>query len=150
MDNFIYTGAGGKTRKSKSVFWDMETSLSLKDLQKNNWKVAGKEQVIKAFCNDLKAVLENDDIHQMIRGVFSVEHDLSVVNDELNFSDDESDVPSLVEFYRNLSPILLRAFLDSPFNEKNPDDMAHGWKEALRIAIEEEFYFWHDRLASIK
>ena len=45
-----------------------------------------------------------------------------------------------------LSPILLRAVLESDLARDNSDDLIKGWLEALRIALEEEFYIWQEKL----
>ncbi len=120
---------------SKPIFADEK--VSLEDLINQQGIALTQGQIISAFCNDLKGLLQFDDINMLIQEIFAVEHRLGVINEV----EDDMELPELGDFYQNLSPILLRALLES-----DGQQIIKGWKEAIRIAIEEELYCWKEKL----
>ena len=136
MDTSLYSGFG-KMRKIKGGL-STGQHLSLRDLVNSKYAVIEERQVIEAFCNDLKKLLGQDDVHQMIRELFTVENNISLL------ADMGEELPNLGDFHKNLSPILLRALVENTSDDF--DRVLKSWKEALRIAIEEELYFWQDYL----
>ena len=74
------------------------------------------------------------------------------------FKDEEvyKELPNLDDFYRILSPVLLRSVsqtLDSlshdekiNLNANGEESLLKGWLESLRIAIEEEIHIWQEKL----
>jgi len=131
MDNNLYSNFLLKSKKAK-----LETGEELSLL--NLSLLIAEEQVAKAFCNDLKKVLEIEDIAEIAHQLLSIETKLNTLNEDLRFN---GKIPSLEHFFRNFSPIFLRALVESV----DVNSIEKSAKEAIRIALEEELYIWQDR-----
>ncbi len=131
-------------KKVKTVSSVPEEGQGLSDLAKRTWGVISKEDVIKSLCYDLKQLLEDHDVTEMVKGIFSVESNLSLVLESYEGND-----VSLDRFFRNLSPILLQALYQNTAHLVDTELVIHEWMEALRIAVEDEFYFWQELLLEV-
>jgi hypothetical protein len=141
MDKIIYSGmskvALSKMHglKERSTFYQLITSND------NN---IDEEELRKSFLNEFKIILENQDLNKMIQQIFQIEEALvyfhekheDLLENELNFS------VSLKRFYQKLSPLLLQALLEhsATFSTESDQNVIQQWKEAIRIAVEEEIY----------
>jgi len=104
---------------------------------------ASERELIEALCNDFKEVLEIEDLSSLIHEIFKIENQISFLNDK------GKNVPDLSIFYQNLSPVLLRSLWEVLNDgEVKSEDLLSAWKEAIRIAIEEEFYIWQEKIIS--
>src|SRR3989339_777658 len=115
-----------------------------------------QSELIDAFCNDLKELLSFDDIYPMITFLFEIESAINSLSDPAFDVLDPAieEIPDLLEFYRHLSPILLRIVLEGENmggglkgDQQRVGHILNGWKEALRVAIEEELYVWKEKLS---
>ena len=104
---------------------------------------AREEDLVEALCSDFKRILEIEDLSELIHEVFKIENQIQFLKDK------GKNVPDLLIFYQNLSPVLLRSLWEVLNDgEKGADDILLSWKEAIRIAIEEEFYVWQEKIIS--
>lgn len=131
-------------KKVKAVSSVPEEGQGLSDLAKRNWGVISKKEIIKSLCYDLKQLLDDCDVTDMVKGIFMIEHNLSLAIESY-----EGDDVSLDRFFRNLSPILLQALYQNAAHPVDTELVIHEWMEALRIAVEDEFYFWQELLIEI-
>jgi hypothetical protein len=144
MDSMIYSPFSAKVKKNKLPTSDIDASITLESVLKQDFEIITKEQVVKGFCNDLRILLKSDDVYELIHGIFAIEHNISYISE--NIFEDGNDLPTLGEFHRNLSPVLLRALLDNAASSDSDSyNVEKEWKEALRISIEEELYIWQER-----
>jgi len=60
---------------------------------------------------------------------------------------EEREIPAFKDFYLHLAPTMLRVFLETPeYKDAENKDSGKIWKEALRVALEEELYIWKNKL----
>lgn len=130
----------GQFPKSKNFVGD----LSLSSLIFPN-RIVSYQELISAYCNDLKTLLALDDISQIAHGVFAIEHNIGIIVEKNVFNENDK-IPNLESFYQNLSPLLLRVLIDSEEMNSGPAgtqlNILRDQKEALRITIEQELYYW--------
>lgn len=125
-------------RKNK-VILKKDEDVTLRDLLSDKKVNLKSEDVKKAFCHDLKRVLEKENVVEIIQEFLNLENDLAKINQK-----GEAKVPGLDEFYKNLSPVLMRSILDAQKSSSAPEAIQKAIKEALRIALEEELYAWQN------
>ncbi len=125
-------------RKNK-VILKKDEDVTLRDLLSDKKANLKSEDVKKAFCHDLKRVLEKENVVEIIQEFLNLENDLAKINQK-----GEAKVPGLDEFYKNLSPVLMRSILDAQKSSSAPEAIQKAIKEALRIALEEELYAWQN------
>ena len=139
MEGSVYSHLGSKLNKPNRAFREKgdEAVFTLKDFLEHKCILQSNEEVKKAFNRGLKLVLQKENLFELINSFFELESDLHQILDLVEF---EVSVINFDEFYKNLSPVLMRALLE---NEKNPDNaemILKSIKESLRIALEEELY----------
>lgn len=109
--------------------------LTLKDFVEHKFIIKDQDELKRIFVKDLKRVLLKENLFDLIQGFFDLETDLGNAFEQLDF---EVSLVNFDEFYKNLSPVLMRSLLE---NANQPDNAAlilKSIKEALRIALEEE------------
>ena len=109
--------------------------LTLKDFVDHKFIIKNQDELKRIFTKDLKRVLLKENLFDLIQGFFDLETDLGNAFEQLDF---EVSLVNFDEFYKNLSPVLMRSLLE---NAKQPDNavmILKSIKEALRIALEEE------------
>lgn len=109
--------------------------LSLKDFIAKKFIIHNEDELKKIFVKDLKVILEKENLFDLIQGFFELETDLSHAYERLDF---ESSLVNFDEFYKNLSPVLMRSLLENANQPDNAAMILKSIKEALRIALEEE------------
>lgn len=147
IENSNYSSLGQKINRTSLKTTEFDTILELKnillDVEEKNWHNISQENILRAFCNDLKKLLDKDSIFEMTENIFNIENSLDNLNSEIGT---EFIIPNMEDFYKKLSPILLRSLWESSKVDGDQDDLIHGWKESLRISIEEEFYVWQEKM----
>ena len=100
--------------------------------------------ITKAFCYDLKGLLELSDLKEIISGIFRLENHIFLIKDK--WTSAELLIPELGDFYKSLAPMLLRGVweFNEIYNEKA--DLNKSLKESLRVSLEEELYYWQKQL----
>lgn len=135
MENTIYSNLG--LRKNRTFQEQRpEDNLTLKDFIEHKFTLHNQEELKRTFARELKGLLQKENLFEMITAFFELETDLAAAVDSVDF---EVNL-NFDEFYKNLSPVLLRSLLE---NSNRPDNAAQIIKsvtESLRIAIEEELY----------
>lgn len=135
MESSVYNTLGLKINRT---FPDKkEEILGVKDFLDNKIVIQNEDELRKIFANDLKNILKRDNLFDLIQGFFDLEQDLSHAFDRLDF---EATIVNFDEFYKNLSPVLMRALLENTADPDNAAAILKSIKEALRIAYEEELY----------
>mgnify|MGYP005637884885 CR=1 FL=1 len=125
---------------------------SLFDLNIENLINIDQQTITFLFCNDLKSLLETSDLRELIKKLNQLDQLLIQYREE----EVDQDLPHLDDFFRILSPLLLRSVsqtLDSiskdekiNLNTNGEESLLMGWLESLRISIEEEIHIWQEKL----
>ncbi len=136
MEGSVYSNLGLKMNRTFREKRDEEL-FSLKDFLDHKWVIHNNEELKKTFVRQLKEVLQKEDLFELISSFFELENDLSNTLDHLDF---EIDLLSFDDFYKNLSPLLMRSLLENVRNSNNAQIILKSLKESLRIALEEELY----------
>lgn len=142
MESSIYTSASLKINKA---FREREAQslLTLKDFLDHKFIIQGSDQLKKVFIKDLKKLLEEENIFILIQHFFDLESDL---NNALERLDLETNFINFDEFYKNLSPVILRGLLENVSTSESAPGVLNSIKEALRIALEEELLKIEDEI----
>jgi hypothetical protein len=147
MENLGYSNLGSKINKltTDRQLRQSNTGLSLKDINANRFSIQSTLELKRIFIADLKNVLKNESIFALIQDFFDLETELQVAVERL---DQDENIFNFDDFYKNFSPLLLRAIAE---NAKRPHDselILKSIKESLRIALEGELYRFEDQYES--
>jgi hemoglobin-like flavoprotein len=129
----LYTNMKTKQVKANSF---AAQSLSLEELLKADPHLISSTQVIDAFVQELKELLAIENLSKLIEKIFSLQTVLGKLTQHVP---SDITVPNLDEFYKLLSPILMRS-LQEHMLDQNSQILMDSWKNAICIAIEEELY----------
>lgn len=140
MEGSVYSNLGLKMNRTFREKRD-EDVFVLKDFLEHKFTIHTKEELKKVFSRELKSVLQKENIFDLITCFFELESDLHHVLDLVEFEIDFN----FDEFYKNLSPVLMRALLENAQSPNNAPQILKSIKESLRIALEEELYQLEDR-----
>lgn len=140
MEGSIYSNLGLKMNRTFREKRDEEV-FTLKDFLEHKWSLNNNEELKRAFTRELKVVLQKENVFDLINGFFELESDLHHVLDQVEF---EVSILNFDEFYKNLSPILMRSLLENSQAPDNAPLLLQSIKESLRIALEEELYQLED------
>lgn len=139
MEGSVYSNLGLKRNRTYQEKRNDE-ALTLKDFLEHKWTLSNAQELKKTFVRELRTVLLKEDLFELIGSFFELETDLhhaiASVDFEVNLNFDE--------FYKNLSPVLMRALLENSNNADNAELILKSIKESLRIALEEELYQLED------
>ena len=139
MESSVYNTLGSKINRT---FPDKrEEVLTLKNFLDNKFSIGTVGELKKIFISDLKNVLKSDDLFSLIHRFFDLEQDLSHAADRLEF---DASLVNFDEFYKNLSPVLMRGLLENINEREDAAAILKSIKESLRIALEEELYKLED------
>jgi hypothetical protein len=134
MEGSTYSSLG--LRMKRTLREKPETELlTLKDFVSHKFIIHSQDELKRIFVKDLKSVLLKENLFDLIQGFFDLETDLSHAFERLDF---ESTIVNFDEFYKNLSPVLMRALLENANQPDNAAMILKSIKEALRISLEEE------------
>lgn len=133
MEGSVYSSLG--VRMNRTFREKQAELLSLKDFLEHKFVIQNQEELKRIFVKDLKAVLQKENLFDLIQGFFDLETDLQHAFERLDF---EITLVNFDEFYKNLSPVLMRALLENASQPDNAVLILKSIKEALRIALEEE------------
>lgn len=109
--------------------------LTLKDFVEHKFIIKDQDELKRIFVKDLKRVLLKENLFDLIQGFFDLETDLGNAFEQLDF---EVSLVNFDEFYKNLSPVLMRSLLENANQPDNAEMILKSIREALRIALEEE------------
>lgn len=135
MEGSVYTNLGLKLNKTFREKRDEEI-FTLKDFLDHKFAISSKEEFKKVISRELKTVLEKENIFVLITAFFELETNLQQAQDLLDLDSDFS----FDEFYKNVSPLLMRSILENKESPANAQKILQSLKESLRIALEEELY----------
>jgi hypothetical protein len=139
MESSVYNTLGSKINRT---FPDKrEEELTLKHFLDNKFVINNESELKKVFITDLKSVLKSDDLYSLIHRFFELEQDLSHAMERLEF---DTTIVNFDEFYKNLSPVLMRALLENASEQEDAQVILKSIRESLRIALEEELYQLED------
>ena len=134
----IYNHEIARLNKSLLFKGDGESLFALKPEQLHR---VNSNKVIQMFCHELKDLLAIEDSLELFKRVESLEYHLETLREE-----DPEKVPSLDDFFRLLSPVLMRAVVENMETNEGREALHQGFQEALRIAIEEEIHIWQEKI----
>nr|BDT29629.1 hypothetical protein BHI3_30950 [Bacteriovorax sp. HI3] len=133
MEGSVYSSLG--LRMNRTFREKQGELLSLKDFLEHKFVIQNQDELKKIFIKDLKGILQKENLFDLIQGFFDLETDLNNAYERLDF---EITQVNFDEFYKNLSPVLMRALLENATQPDNAVMILKSIKEALRIALEEE------------
>lgn len=136
MEGSIYSNLGLKKNRTFQEKRDSKL-YNLREIIERKFIVNEASEFKQAFINDLKNVLLKDDVFQLIESFFFLEQNLYLALEQVDF---DTPVLNFEEFYRNLSPVLMRALLENVNNSSNAEAILNSIKESIRIALEEELH----------
>jgi len=140
MEGSVYSNLGLK--KNRTFQENRDNKLfTLKDILDRKVFINSPSELKQIFINDLKNVLQKENVFSLIENFFQLEHDLHLAQDQFDF--DNSPL-NFEEFYKNLSPILMRALLENANQANNAENLLKAIKESIRIALEEELHLIDD------
>jgi hypothetical protein len=144
MQNLGYGNLGHKINR---VTRDKQAhaKFTLKDINANRFIVQNSEDLKNIFVTDLKNILKNENVFNLIQDFFDLETDLQTATERLVIDD---DIFQFEEFYKNFSPVLMRALLENTNHPENGELILKSIKESLRIALEGELYRFEDHYES--
>lgn len=93
-------------------------------------------EIENSFDFELKQMLKKKDLHSLITSLVELDHALEKI-ETLQLTD---EIPSLRNFHKCLSPLLLRALKDSMDAHETAESSLNSIKEAIRICLEDELY----------
>lgn len=140
--NQIYTSLGAKTsykvlaqiscgkNNLKELLNDARKGH---DISETDWEVA--------LCEELKQCLTYDDLDECLQALFKLEH---LIEDVGEFVGDNFHFE---EFYKHLSPCLLRVLWEISHERLEFEGQKERWLEALRVSIEEELCVWQEKIS---
>lgn len=128
------------TRLNKALLYagDGESLFSLKAEHLHRVPTS---KVLQLFCNELKALLAIEATLELFKRVESLEFHIESLREE-----DPDKVPNLDDFFKVLSPVLMRAIIENIESDEGREALHQGFQEALRIAIEEEIHIWQEKI----
>jgi hypothetical protein len=128
------------TRLNKSLLFT-EDEESLFSLKADHLHRVSNDKVIQLFCNELRSMLSIETTLELFKRVESLGFYLESLREE-----DPDKVPSLGEFFKVLSPFMMRAIIENIESDEGREALHQGFQEALRIAIEEEIHIWQEKI----
>ena len=147
MDNYY----GIQQNRTNKNYLGPENSL-LSECDDQYIAQLDRKTLLHYFCNDLRKILETEDLQKMIRKLNQLDQLLNHLREE----DINSDTPNLDDFFRILSPVLLRSIdeslntlsinKDQDSTEEGENSLLKGWLESIRIATEEEIHIWQEKI----
>ena len=136
MEGSVYNNLGLKMNRTFREKRD-ESIFTLKDFIDHKFLIQNNEELKRTFARDLKIVLQKENVFDLIGQFFELETNLLNAIDLVDF---EVENFNFDEFYKNLSPVLMRALLENVQQSENAAQILKSIKESLRIALEEELY----------
>lgn len=140
MEGSVYSNLGLKMNRTFREKRE-EDIFTFKDFLEHKFTISTKEELKKTFARELKVVLQKENLFDLINSFFELEADLYHVLDLIEFEVKEYNFD---EFYKNLSPVLMRSLLENAQSPDNAPLILKSIKESLRIALEEELYQLED------
>lgn len=128
------------TRLNKSLLFK-EDGESLFSLKPEHVHRITTGRLLQMFCHDLKDLLTIEEPLDLFKRVESLEFHLESLREE-----DSDKIPNLDDFFKVLSPVLMRAVIENIESDEGREALHQGFLEALRIAIEEEIHIWQEKI----
>lgn len=135
MENNLYSNLGNRINRTYQDKRDLDL-LTIKDFLDNKWIIHNSNELKKTFINELKRLLKKENLFDLIESFFELENDLHLAEEKLMLD----EIVSFDEFYKNLSPVMMRSLLDHAKASQNSEIILASIKESIRIAIEEQIY----------
>lgn len=135
----MYSSLGNKVNKvKKGLSIDMNSNFLLSDFLDHRFNLLTKEEYLKAFSNELKQVLAKNTLADLAQAFFDLEAHHNLAETRVDF---ETKDIRFNDFYKSLSPLILKAFIDLKveFQNKRSEKIEQHLVETLRISIEDEF-----------
>lgn len=142
MDDNLYTEVGHKEQNIAQLK-NLKTPKELSDYVKNPPVHINVSEVSELVCEELKKILDLENLNDLLEAIFHLDHDLSTLHDHV---ENIQELPTLELFYRELSPTLLRSVWESLNRNEDVPQIYKGWRESIRIAIEEELHNLQEKI----
>lgn len=139
MENSIYSNLGNRINKTFRDKRDTE-NLTIKDFIDNKWSIANKSEFKEVFIREIKVLLNKENLFDLIQAFFELETNVQIAVEKLMLDEELS----FDEFYRNLSPVLMRSLLEVAPYSNNNEMILNSIKESIRISLESEIFHLGD------
>jgi hypothetical protein len=139
MENSIYSNLGNRINKTFRDKRDTE-NLTIKDFIENKWSIANKSEFKEVFIREIKVLLNKENLFDLIQAFFELETNVQIAVEKLMLDEELS----FDEFYRNLSPVLMRSLLEVAPYSNNNEMILNSIKESIRISLESEIFHLGD------
>jgi len=147
METSLYSNLGSAVNKTHHSIGSGDVEVRLKDILSidSEFPIIDLEEhtLVQAYVNELKDLLELTSPQYMIRVIFNIENNLKSIATQFDL---HFEIPNLDHCYKKLSPLFLRTMSDAFEVEKTPEVLMGEWLEVFRIAIEEEYYIWQEKI----
>ncbi len=122
----------------KALPLEVGADFLLSDFLDHRFNLLTKDEYLKAFSNELKQVLSKNSLPDLVEAFFDLESHHHLAESRVGF--EIKDI-RFDEFYKNLSPIILKSLIDlkNDFQNKRSEKIEQQLIETLRISIEDEF-----------
>lgn len=136
MDKNLYSNLGNKVNKIIPQKGNVDFLLS--DFLDHRFNLLNKEDYLKAFKNELKLVLSKATLSDLVDAFFELESHHHLAETRVGF---ETKDIRFDDFYKNISPILLKSLSDlrKEFAVEDTKKIEQHLLETIRISIEDEF-----------
>lgn len=139
MENSIYSNLGNRINKTFRDKRDTE-NLTIKDFIENKWSIANISELKEVFIREIKFLLNKENLFDLIQAFFELETNVQLAVEKMMIEEDLS----FDEFYRNLSPVLMRSLLEVSAYSNNNEMILNSIKESIRISLEAEIFHLDD------
>jgi hypothetical protein len=103
-------------------------------------------EFLLALCNSFKDILDKKTVRSIIESIFKLEGTLYKLKAKYP---ENSIIEDLADFYKSLSPMLLRVMWEQTAVGRTSTNLLDGLVSSLHVALEEELFYWQDRLKSV-
>lgn len=141
MNSFLYTS--NKNIKHQGHGPIISSEIELENLLE---RVFEQKEFLQALCNGFRSVLECNDLKNLVEAIFRLEGQLYKLKEKYPKN---SMIEDLSDFYKSLSPMLLRVIWEQAAMQEQESSLLDGLVSSLRVALEEELFYWQERLKSV-
>ena len=123
------------TRLNKSLLFT-EDEESLFSLKADHLHRVSNNKVIQLFCNELRAMLSMETPLELFKRVESLGFYLESLKEE-----DPDKVPSLDEFFKVLSPFMMRAIIENIESDEGEKPYIKAFRKLYELLLKKKFIF---------
>ncbi len=128
--------------KKQGLYPELEKGELTLDVFLEEGRVYDFQELGEAFIRNLKELLEEDQTLLLIEKISLLDGVLKKLKEFYT----EEEVPSLTDFYQDLSPVLMQKYWELNLNPPSKEAFDSLFLHSLHIALEEEIYIWQEKI----